>query len=59
VISHYGFLDKAKKKMDPASLQIKVLDPIPTLGLGPEDLEQLINETRNKMLQTFEKLPEL
>lgn len=59
VISHYSFLDKSAKRMDPANLQIKVLEPIPTLGLGPENVDSLIQETRDKMLETFQNLPEL
>jgi lysophosphatidate acyltransferase len=53
VFSHYDFFDTKAKLLNPGGVQIHVLDPIPTDGLGPDNVEELAKETRLKMLQVF------
>ncbi|CAD6216435.1 GSCOCG00004593001-RA-CDS [Cotesia congregata] len=64
VFSSYYFLSKKDKRFDPGNI-IKVyffvirrviittLPPILTKGLGPEDIEALMEKTRNSMTQVF------
>ncbi|XP_057325030.1 1-acyl-sn-glycerol-3-phosphate acyltransferase alpha [Microplitis mediator] len=53
VFSSYYFLSKKDKRFDPGRIIITTLPPIPTTGLGPEDIEALMDKTRNSMTQVF------
>ncbi|CAG5095080.1 Similar to Agpat1: 1-acyl-sn-glycerol-3-phosphate acyltransferase alpha (Mus musculus) [Cotesia congregata] len=53
VFSSYYFLSKKDKRFDPGRVIITTLPPILTKGLGPEDIEALMEKTRNSMTQVF------
>ncbi|XP_030758617.1 1-acyl-sn-glycerol-3-phosphate acyltransferase alpha [Sitophilus oryzae] len=56
VFSRYYFLDKPTKRFDQGVVIIETLEPISTKGKTLEDLESLMEETREKMTKTFKKL---
>ncbi|XP_071442358.1 1-acyl-sn-glycerol-3-phosphate acyltransferase alpha-like [Hetaerina americana] len=53
VFSSYYFLDGHQKHLDPGHVIMTALPPIETRGLGPEDLDLILNRTREVMLSTF------
>jgi lysophosphatidate acyltransferase len=57
VAEHYGkVLDVKGLKFNGGTVRVKVLDPIETKGLKPEDVTRLCDETREKMLSTIEEM---
>ncbi|KAK0081605.1 hypothetical protein PV325_011876 [Microctonus aethiopoides] len=53
VFSSYYFLSKEPKRLEPGQIIITTLPPIPTEGLGRDDIEKLIEQTRNAMSEVF------
>ncbi|KAK9875128.1 hypothetical protein WA026_005921 [Henosepilachna vigintioctopunctata] len=53
VFSQYYFLDHKNKRFDSGTVIVTVLPPISTEGKTMDDLESLLEETRNKMSTTF------
>ncbi len=53
VVSHYDFLDTNDKIFEPACIDIRVLDPIPTRGMSAKDVDTLTSLIRNRMLEVF------
>ncbi|KAK0179785.1 hypothetical protein PV327_005503 [Microctonus hyperodae] len=53
VFSSYYFLSKELKRLEPGQIIITTLPPIPTEGLGRDDIEKLIEQTRNAMSEVF------
>lgn len=46
-------MNKQSKRLDPGNIIITTLPPIPTEGLTPEDVEELMEKTRNQMNEVF------
>ncbi|THD27936.1 1-acyl-sn-glycerol-3-phosphate acyltransferase [Fasciola hepatica] len=60
VISSYNkFLDHDNKRFDDATYYVEVLPQISTTGKTDDDVDQLLKQTRDKMLECFEKLKTL
>ncbi|XP_058056470.1 1-acyl-sn-glycerol-3-phosphate acyltransferase alpha-like, partial [Anopheles bellator] len=55
VFSHMYFIQAKKHIFDDGHVIIDALDPIPTKGLTKDDLDQLIERTRNVMLARYEE----
>lgn len=54
VFSSYSmFLDKRKKQFDSGHAIITTLQPISTAGMTVDDVEDLLDRTRNLMIKTF------
>ncbi|GLV43700.1 1-Acylglycerol-3-phosphate O-acyltransferase 1 [Carabus blaptoides fortunei] len=53
VFSSYYFLDSKNKTFDNGKVIITTLPPISTAGMTVENMDELINETRIKMLEIF------
>ncbi len=47
---------ESRMVFEPALITIQVLDPIPTVGLGPEDVSELCERTRSVMLTALQSL---
>nr|CAD7204614.1 unnamed protein product [Timema douglasi] len=58
VVSRYYFLDNAKKIFNPGKSIITILPAIPTAGLGKEDLNDLMERTRDAMLDVYARVSE-
>nr|CAD7407148.1 unnamed protein product [Timema poppensis] len=58
VVSRYYFLDNAKKIFNPGKSIINILPAIPTAGLGKEDLNDLMERTRDTMLDVYARVSE-
>ncbi|KAK2510714.1 hypothetical protein Q9233_017491 [Columba guinea] len=57
VISSYRhFYCKSERRFNPGRCVIQVLPPLPTAGLGPEDVPALTERVRAAMLEAFEGL---
>ncbi|XP_071657107.1 1-acyl-sn-glycerol-3-phosphate acyltransferase alpha [Patagioenas fasciata] len=57
VISSYrNFYCKSERRFNPGRCVIQVLPPLPTEGLGPEDVPALTERVRAAMLEAFEGL---
>ena len=58
VISEYDFIDRRKKRFGCSgerNVKITVLVPIETSELDKSDIDNLIKDTRNKMIDTFKE----
>ncbi|XP_065345108.1 1-acyl-sn-glycerol-3-phosphate acyltransferase alpha [Cloeon dipterum] len=55
VFSSYYFLDHAKKTFDEGRVIMTCLPPIETTGLGKDDIEKLVEQTRNDMIAEFHR----
>ncbi|XP_044729039.1 1-acyl-sn-glycerol-3-phosphate acyltransferase alpha [Chrysoperla carnea] len=53
VISSYYFLNSEQKRLDPGNIIITTLPPISTHGLTLDNVEDLMESTRNLMNETF------
>ena len=53
VFSRYHFLNHSEKRYDPGHVIITVLPPIPTQNLTLDDMPQLIDDVRAKMMQVY------
>ncbi|XP_033226916.1 1-acyl-sn-glycerol-3-phosphate acyltransferase alpha [Belonocnema kinseyi] len=53
VFSSYYFLCKEEKRLDPGRIIVTTLPPIPTVGLSTNDVEALMEKTRQKMTETL------
>ena len=53
VISEYDFLDHGRMRFSPGRVVIRALPPIDTDGYGKETIDDLVEVTRNKMLEAF------
>nr|CAD7611219.1 unnamed protein product [Timema genevievae] len=58
VVSRYYFLDSSKKIFNPGKCIITILPAIPTAGLGKEDLNDLMERTRDAMLDVYTRVSE-
>ncbi|KAL3277029.1 hypothetical protein HHI36_012391 [Cryptolaemus montrouzieri] len=58
VFSHYYFLDHKKKHFDSGTVIANVLPPISTEGKTLDDLDSLLEETRSKMIASFNEINE-
>lgn len=57
VAEHYGrVLDVKGLKFNGGTVRVKVLEPISTKGLTADDVTELCDGTRNKMLEAIEKM---
>ncbi|XP_053696415.1 1-acyl-sn-glycerol-3-phosphate acyltransferase beta-like [Sabethes cyaneus] len=56
VFSHMYFIEAKKYIFKPGHVLINVLEPIPTVGLTKDNLDELIKRTRDAMLSEYEKL---
>ncbi|XP_068628808.1 1-acyl-sn-glycerol-3-phosphate acyltransferase alpha-like [Battus philenor] len=56
VFSPYYFLNKEKGIFNKGHVIIKCLEPIPTKGLGLDDVEKLTNQVRDIMLIAYKEL---
>ncbi|XP_055613669.1 1-acyl-sn-glycerol-3-phosphate acyltransferase beta-like [Uranotaenia lowii] len=56
VYSPMYFIDDKKRMFKPGHVIATVLDPIPTKGLTKDDVDDLVERTRNAMLAEYEKL---
>lgn len=50
------FVDTAGKRIRRAAIPVRVLEPVPTQGLGPEDVEPLLDRVHAGMQAEFEAL---
>ena len=58
VISEYYFIDRKKKRFGSSgerSVTLTILDPIETSELQKSDIDNLVKDTRNKMIETFKQ----
>ncbi|XP_015596982.1 1-acyl-sn-glycerol-3-phosphate acyltransferase alpha [Cephus cinctus] len=53
VFSSYYFLSTEEKRLDAGRIVITTLPPIPTEGLGKDDIEALMDKTRKAMSDVF------
>ncbi|WWC57935.1 uncharacterized protein I303_100470 [Kwoniella dejecticola CBS 10117] len=58
VVENYHRLFDGRSRFESGSLKIKVLPPIPTIGLTASDVTQLSEDTREKMLSTLRDISE-
>ena len=56
VISEYDFMDTKLWRFEPGHTTIKILEPIETDGYGKENMQELIDKTRNVMCQELQSL---
>ncbi len=56
VISEYHFFSPEKKRFGPGSVKIRVMTPIQTVSYSKDNLDDLINDTREKMLTCLKDL---
>ncbi|EEZ97656.1 1-acyl-sn-glycerol-3-phosphate acyltransferase alpha [Tribolium castaneum] len=56
VFSQYYFLDKQNKRFDHGKVIVTALPPIPTENLSHDDLDELMERTRNAMSTTFHEV---
>lgn len=55
VFSSYStFMDKKNKRFDAGNVIVTTLEPISTEGMTSENIEELMERTRNLMMKTFE-----
>ncbi|KAG0256193.1 1-acylglycerol-3-phosphate O-acyltransferase [Actinomortierella ambigua] len=50
--------DSSKKAFPGGELEIRILDPIPTTGMTAEDVNELMEKTRNMMLKHLKEMDE-
>ncbi|XP_063232727.1 1-acyl-sn-glycerol-3-phosphate acyltransferase alpha isoform X2 [Bacillus rossius redtenbacheri] len=55
VFSSYYFLNSETKEFNPGRIIVTALPPISTKSLTPQDVESLMNRTRECMLDVFDK----
>ena len=55
VFSHGGGKGKGKV-FRPGTIPVGVLEPIPTSGMGPGDVDELVRVTRSRMLEELERI---
>ena len=59
VISEYDFLDRKKKRFGhsayPSEVCLTIMKPIDTTGMLKENINELIETTRNEMIEVFQK----
>lgn len=53
VFSSFNFLDNENKIFSNGEVIITILPEIPTKGMKPEDVDSLIEKTRNAMIEVF------
>ncbi|WVW81672.1 hypothetical protein I302_103667 [Kwoniella bestiolae CBS 10118] len=58
VVENYHRLFDGRTRFESGKLRIKVLPPIPTTGLTANDVTQLSEDTRTKMLDTLKEISE-
>lgn len=59
VVANYSnVLNVKKKTFQPGRIPVKILEPISTKGKTKEDVDQLLDEVRSKMLGTLKELHE-
>ena len=51
--NYYGVLSLKEKVFRPGRIPVKVLEPVETKGLGPEDVEELMGKVRARMLEAL------
>lgn len=57
VISKYDFMDTKAKVFKPSGkITVRLLEPIQTKGLTKEDVNHLVESSRNKMLEVFHEI---
>lgn len=56
VIAEYDFLDSKKMIFKPGTARIKVLDPIDTSVYSKETINELVEVTRSRMLETLKEI---
>ncbi|XP_067006856.1 1-acyl-sn-glycerol-3-phosphate acyltransferase alpha [Anabrus simplex] len=56
VFSSYYFLDTRARELEPGNIIITALPPISTEGLSKDDVEILMEQTRNTMLEVFKAI---
>ena len=57
VVANYSnVLNVKSKKFQPGRIPVKILQPISTVGKTKEDVNQLLEEVREKMLKTLKEL---
>lgn len=52
-----GLVNFKEKRLKSGTVHVRILDPIPTKNLRPEDVDTLIESVRGKMLEAFNALP--
>ena len=59
VVSEYDFIDTKHKKFGgDQEVYITILKPIETSGITKTDIDQLVDDTRSKMIDTFKEAKE-
>jgi len=51
VVSQYDFYDTGRKRFDCGEVIVKVLKPIETTGYGKDDMDKLVEVTRERMVE--------
>ena len=62
VISEYDFIDRKNKTFGSAGdpeVTLTILNPIETNTLTKDDINDLMTDTRNKMIQIFKQMKEI